>query len=297
MMRLRRIGMVVAAGAGLWCAGVLAATTASAATPDEATQRFMQRLASFGGVHATVVMGKLPDGLPAGLPLPNATLLGSVAQNRMMGMNGAMQVVARPVTLYYDVPGDRDAVLRAYADALRGAGWKLSDIEKRMPFRQGGFAMTYPHTEMWCSAGEKPTILNVFASPEDRAALDVSVSTAQQGAAMLCSGGFPFGEVPTSPLPTFSAANGMTIEHAGPATDGTTTGARIVSSLGLTAVFDAFAKQLRDAGWAASVATGAPTLRSQTFTKTVDGKNYVTLLSIHALDPTHYVALTDVSSL
>jgi len=63
----------------------------------------------------------------------------------------------------------------------------------------------------------------------------------------------------------------------------------------LPAVFEAFAKQLRDAGWNPGEVTSGSTLRSQTFMKTVDGKAYVALLTIYALDATHDVALADVT--
>ena len=100
-----------------------------------------------------------------------------------------------------------------------------------------------------------------------------------------------------SPLPTFTAPSGIRITSSGPATDGTTTAARIESSLGTGAVFDAFAKQLIDAGWAAASASiGTPATRTQTFKKTVDGTPYVTLLALYALDATHFVALADVSN-
>ena len=130
-------------------------------------------------------------------------------------------------------------------------------------------------------------------------AIDLGVSTAREGRASLCASENPFSferSFKPSPLPTFTAAAGITIGGTSQNGDGTTTGARITSALGLPAVFESFAKQLRDAGWTPKTAGNAAGLQSQTFAKTIDGTAYVTLLTIYALDRTHFVALVDVSN-
>jgi|GEM_PF-2840630 len=301
-MRLRLAGLVAAVIAFVPLA-------ASASDQDDAL-RLAQRIASRGGFTDTVVtLHAPPKDFPASIPLPKATLLGSVVETMRLSSRvisggsidgaGTTFNVSHPVTLYYDAPSGRDATVTAYENALKGAGWKPApDFAKRFPIPQGGFALPFPRFHQWCSPAQMRTAVTIVNAQEP-SGFDLSIASASQGVDLQCSEGpSPFDAfVHRSPLPTFTAPSGITITASGPASDGTTTGARIESNLGLRTVFEAFAKQLGDAGWtAASGSISTPTTRTQTFKKTVDGTPYVTLLAVYALDATHYVALADVSN-
>ena len=300
MTRLRLAGLVAAVLA-------LAPLAAAASDQDDAL-RLAQRIASRSGfVEATVTLHAAPKNLPASVPLPKATLLGSVVEIVRQGMftmsSGSTTTTtavaaAPPMMLYYDAPAGRDATVSAYEAALMQAGWKPApDFRRRFPIPQGGFALPFPTIKLWCSAGEPRTAISI-TNADDASGFDLSIASSSRGTAFQCSDApSPFDDFQRrSPLPTFTAPSGITISASGPASDGTTTGARIESKLGLAAVFDAFAKQLADAGWAAASASiGSPSTRTQTFKKTVDGTSYVALFALYALDATHYVALADVS--
>ncbi len=295
--------------AGLVAAVIAFVPLAGAASDQDDALRLAQRIASRAGfVEATVTLHAPPKSLPASIPLPKATLLGSVVEavrqgtfSTSGGTTATVTSVAAgpPVLLYYDAPAGRDAAVAAYETVLTQAGWRPApDIRGRFPIPQGGFTLPFPTIKIWCSAGEPRTALSI-TNAEDASGFDLSIASSTRGTAFQCSEGpSPFdGFMRRSPLPTFTAPSGIKITASGPATDGTTTAARIESSLGLPAVFDAFAKQLVGAGWAAaSESISTPTTRTQTFKKTVDGTAYVTLLAAYALDATHYVALADVSN-
>ena len=249
---------------------------------------------------------RAPAALPSSIPLPKAALLGSTAiepDAPRSTSRGTTFVVSHPGSrfmLYYDAP-DRDAVAAAYENTLRAGGWKRLDLSQSIPFMRGGFVQDIPGFDAWCSPDAAPAMVNIRRSRDDAAALDLDVSFDPQGVT-LCSGdpnnplaAFTAMSRAISPLPTFRAAAGIQLDNAGPAADGSTTGARVTSTLGLPAVFESFAKQLRDAGWTPKATASSAGLQAQTFTKTVDAKPYVVLLSVHALDATHYVALADVS--
>jgi hypothetical protein len=301
MTRLRLAGLVAFAFA-------LAPLAAAASDQDDAL-RLAQRIAARGGfVDATVALHAAPKDLPALIPLPKATLLGSVVETVRRGTfmsssagNTATttSVVSQPVVLYYDAPAGRDATVTAYEAALTQAGWKPApDIRRRFPIPQGGFTLPFPTIKMWCSPSEPRSGVSITNAP-DASGFDLSIASSDRGTAFRCSDGpWPFDDFQRrSPLPTFTAPSGVTITASGPASDGSTTGARIESKLGLRTVFDAFAKQLADAGWAAaSSSISTDTTRTQTFKKTVDGTPYVALLALYALDATHYVAVADVSN-
>ena len=302
MMRLRLAGLVAAALA-------VVPLTAAASDQDDAL-RLAERVASRGQYQdAVVTLHAPPKNLPASIPLPKATLLGSVVetirQQSFMSAGGRTTAgttspVTQPMTLYYDAPAGRDAVLAAYDAALRQAGWKAPPESRRQfpNLQSGGFAFSaLSETKRWCSADAHSSITVV--NGKEPAAFDVYYMSGSPGVDLQCGEGpSPFDAfMQRSPLPTFTAPSGVTITSSGPASDGSTTGARIESALGLTAVFDGFAKQLRDAGWAsASASISTPATRTQTFKKTVDGTAYVTLLAVYALDATHFVALADVSN-
>jgi hypothetical protein len=302
MTRLRLAGLVAAA--------IAFVPLAAAASDQDDALRLAQRIASRGGfTEATVTLHAPPKNIPASIPLPKATLLGSVVEtvrrgtfSSSSGSTATVTTIAAgpPVLLYYDAPAGRDAAVAAYESALAQAGWKPApDIRRRFPIPQGGFTLPFPTIKLWCSAGEPRTALSI-TNAQDATGFDLSIASSDRGTAFQCSDGpTPFDDYfqRRSPLPTFTAPSGITMTASGPASDGSTTGARIESSLGLPAVFEAFAKQLRDAGWAAAAAsTSTPATRTQTFSKTVDGKAYVALLALYALDGTHYVALADVSN-
>ncbi len=299
---------------GLRLAGLIAAAlvlqpfTAAASDQDDALA-LAQRIASRGGfAQAAVMLHALPKNLPAGIPLPHAMLLGSVVDTvrQRSGSTGNsatgttfVVVPEQPMMLYYDAPDGRDRVEASYEAALRQAGWQPApDMRSRLPIPQGGFTMQFPKITQYCSPGEPRAIVSIGMT-DAPAGLDVTVLSGGHAVELQCGNQpSPFAMFQRqSPLPTFTAAAGISISSSGPTSDGSTTGARIESTLGLAAVFEAFAKQLRDAGWSAGPATSAPTTRTQTFSKTVDGKPYTTLLAFYALDATHFVALADVSSL
>jgi hypothetical protein len=301
MTRLRLAGLVAAVIAFVPLAG--------AASDQDDALRLAQRIASRGGfTEAVVTLHAPPKSLPASIPLPKATLLGSVVEKMRRGIFSSSSgstatttsvAAGPPVLLYYDAPAGRDATVAAYETALTQAGWKPApDIRRRFPIPQGGFTLPFPTIKVWCSGGEPRTALSI-TNADDATGFDLSIASSDRGSAFQCSDApSPFDEfMRRSPLPTFTAPSGIKITASGPASDGTTTAARIESSLGLRAVFDAFAKQLVDAGWpAASASISTPTTSTQTFKKTVDGTAYVTLLAVYALDATHYVALADVSN-
>ena len=301
MTRLRLAGLVAAA--------LTFVPLAATASDQDDALRLAQRIASRGGyAEATVTLHAPPKSLPASVPLPKATLLGSVVETVRPGMFSMASggtttttttvAISPPVMLYYDAPAGRDATVAAYEAALAQAGWKAApDIRRRFPIPQGGFTLPFPTIKLWCSAGEPRTAVSI-TNGDDASSFDLSIASSDRGTAFQCSDApSPFDDFQRrSPLPTFTAPSGITISASGPASDGTTTGARIESSLGMGPVFDAFAKQLAGAGWAAASASiSTPTIRTQTFKKTVDGKAYVALLALYALDATHYVALADVS--
>jgi hypothetical protein len=274
----------------------------ASASDTEDALKLAARIAGHGLGETRVLLHQLPPGLTAAVPLPHAALLGSVVptqtETSVTGIAVAWMQALHPLTIYYDAP-KRANVVAAYESALRAAGWKEApDITQRLPIPQGGFAMQIPHVDTWCAPSSVGDTVTVQAPQSDPTALDVEVASgALQTMACGDVGGlpFPFG-APKSPLPTFVATDGIAIGLSGPMSTINTTGARITSSLGLVAVFDSFAKQLRDAGWTAGDPAGTPAMRSQTFTKTVDGTAYVALLSLYALDATDYVALTDVTT-
>ncbi|HEY6236105.1 MAG TPA: hypothetical protein VIW69_13470, partial [Candidatus Elarobacter sp.] len=116
MTRLRLAGMVAAALA-------LAPLVAAASDQDDAL-KLAARAASMGLEKATVLLHALPADFPPSIPLPKATLLGSVAASPVTErMRGGTVVHGHSASLYYDVPGTRDAVAHAYRDTLRAAGW------------------------------------------------------------------------------------------------------------------------------------------------------------------------------
>lgn len=301
MMRSRLAGLVAAV--------MLLVPLAAAASDQDDALRLAQRIASRGGfTEAVVTLHAPPKSLPASVPLPHATLLGSVVETVRRGMFSSSSgttttttttvAAGPPVLLYYDAPSGRDATVAAYEAALAQAGWKPApDIRRRFPIPQGGFTLPFPPIKTWCSAGEPRTALSI-TNADDASGFDLSIASSDRGTAFQCSDApTPFGDfMRRSPLPTFTASSGITISASGPASDGSTSGARIESKLGIRSVFDAFAKQLNDAGWsAASASISTPTTRTQTFKKTVDGTAYVALLALYALDETHYAALADVS--
>jgi len=298
-MKMRLTGLVAAAFA-------LVPLAAVANDTDDAL-RLAQRSVSPAGIETvSILLHALPASLPSPLPLPQATLLGSVtrdlrARPRTTGGSQSFSVSVSSrgsIALYYDAP-NRTATAKSYEDGLRNAGGRNLDLTARIPFQSGGFAMSTPRFDFWCSPGTSPFVVNVNLPDGDATAIDISVSSNGEGRSNVCTGADPFSferMFKPSPLPTFTAAAGVEIGGASQNGDGTTTGARITSSLGLPAVFETFAKQLRDAGWAPRAANAASGLQSQTYAKAVDGTAYVTVLTIYALDTTHYTALVDVSN-
>ncbi len=284
MKRLRPAGMVAALVAVIPIA-------AWASDTDDAL-KLAGRIASHGMQSSAVTLHALPADFPRTIPLPNATLLGSVAERPAQtsaSFGTTITVSAHGSSLYYDAV-DRDTVLAAYADTLRTAGW----LEHRSPLAgQGGFATRMPDLAIWCRAGDHPAEIVVLPGA-DPTAIIVDVQAGAHTARMLCDADQFMPALRPSPLPTFVAAPGVTMEAAGPATDGTTTAARLASALAAPAVFDSFAKQLVGAGWTPRAKDQAHGLVSQTFAKTVDGVRYVALLSLYALDATRYVAIADV---
>lgn len=294
-MRARLAGIVAAA---------LALVPLAAAADDRADAlKLAQRLAEPGGMGTAIVtLHELPARFPGSIPLPRATLLGSVAHAapkvRSSSGSGVSVSYSGSLSLYYVSP-NRDATVKAYEDALRAAGWKHADLAERFPFQRGGFGTQFPRYDAWCSSGAAQAAVTIRTVADDATALDIGVLEPAPGVGMICNPQqSPFQDfLRPSPLPPFTAPPGITIENSGNlGGDGSTSAARLTSSLGLGPVFESFAKQMRDAGWTPKSASSAAGLQSQTFTKTIDGTPYVTLLTIYALDATHYVALADASN-
>ena len=275
-----------------------AAALAAASDGDDAL-RLAQRAAFPSGYgHVDVLLHALPKELPAAVPLPSASLLGSVVRYSPASERGygSAVIYSQPmVALFYDVPGDRNEVLGAYERRLAAGGWKAIDPTRTFPGEQGGFVRQLPDVHQWCSGDTPPSAVTFTAPSGAPHALDVSFVKGSPGTRMMCERNSFFDAIPKSPLPTFTQPPGIELHGAGSTTPGWTSGAQLETSLTLPAVFEAFAKQLRDAGWNPGEVTSGSTLRSQTFMKTVDGKAYVALLTIYALDATHDVALADVT--
>lgn len=252
------------------------------------------RVATFGMQSTTVTLHRPPADFPAWVPLPKASLLGSLATEPVRRQNGFIQI-GKSTALYFDAPADRASALSAYRDALRAAGWTERSRFPEMS-QPGGFVSDLPEVTQWCLSGAHPGALTLLTGG-DPGAITLQVQTEPTVARESCSAENRFGPGFVSPLPRFEPVAGLTIDSAGPANDGSTTGARITSTLGGAAVYDAFAKQLVSAGWKTARAAATTDLYTGTFTKAADGKPYVALLTIHALDATHFVALTDVSTL
>jgi hypothetical protein len=288
--------------AGIVAAALAIIPLAAAASDQDDALRLAARAANPGGLGtATVTLHATPAGFPSSIPLPKGTLVGSVRHDiGPVGStaNGALW----SNTLYYDVQ-NRDAVVKDYEDALRTAGWKHVDLDTMVP---GPATIRIPELNAWCAPGEPRAGVTIVKPRTDDAALDVTVGL----------GGYNFfacsdeaaairEQLATtttvarsrSPLPAFTSTPGVTIDMTGPATDGSTTGARITSSLPLTTLFDRLAASLRDAGWTPKNSTSGPGVQAQTFVKTLDGRPSIALLTVYALDATHYVALADVSAL
>ena len=276
-MRLRPAGMVAAL--------IAACPIVASASDTGDALKLAGRIAGFGLRSSTVVLRALPAQFPRTIPLPHATLLGSVI-DRDARSSGS--VVSRSAVLYYDA-ADRGAVLRAYAGMLRRAGW----VEHRLPLlAHGGFTTTtVPGLDQWCRQGNVAAGI-VVQSGVDRTALTLRVETAPPAVRVECGTVVP--EAPVSSLPLFTRPPGVTID-ASARSNQTTTTARLTSALAAAAVFDAFAKQLIAAGWAPRARADAQTLISQTFTKTAGGVQYVALLSLYGLDATHSIATVDVA--
>ncbi|HZO93962.1 MAG TPA: hypothetical protein VFB22_09320 [Candidatus Baltobacteraceae bacterium] len=282
-----------------------AALTPIFATASDADDALVlaQRIAGRGGQEAHVLLHAVPPDLPA-VPLPAATLLGSVSQALPASTNGLGWTAAlsgHPTELYYDAP-DRDAAVASYEAELRRKGWTRGEsLADRLPLPQGGFTLSFPQLRMWCSPSGSavPADITLQEPQSPASALDVGVGTGAQ-VNLLCAkpGSLPAFPMllPPSPLPKFRASAGIDIAASGPSGDGTTTAARITSSLPLAAVFESFAKQLRDAGWSAGEPAASAGMRSATFTKTVNGTSYVAMLAIYALDAGHYAAVSDVGT-
>jgi hypothetical protein len=284
---------------------------AAAASDQDDALKLAQRAASFDGYSQVAArLHALPAALPSSIPLPSATLLGSIApvdapRPRPAGRSATTVTYAsRPLSLYYETP-NRDATLAAYKTALTTAGWKRLDLAQRMPIPQGGFVQELPQFDAWCSPGDGATAITIGAPRFDATALNLNVTVSSAGSqhGSLCATGADgvAGAIfeqfrKASPLPPFSATSGVAIDYSGPASDGSTSGARITSSLGIAAVFESFAKQLRDAGWVPQGDRGSGAVRAQTFAKTVDGTPYIALLAIYPVDATHFLALADVSN-
>jgi hypothetical protein len=144
-MRLRCVGIVAALVAAI----PIAATASDA---DDAL-RLAQRIASYRTGFPAVALHAAPRTLPSGVPLPHATLLGSVVERdrRESATPGAPPIaVALPygsTMLFYDATDEREMVMRDYATALQSAGWRSpGNLRTRRPYVLGGFQTLLPHS-------------------------------------------------------------------------------------------------------------------------------------------------------
>jgi hypothetical protein len=291
--------------AGTVAAMVALAPLCAAATDQDDALRLASRVAANGISDTVVMLHAAPKDLPASVPLPGATLLGSVARAPLPPGAPPSVDLGRSFALYYDAP-NRDAALKAYEDALRAAGWKRVDLGEQFPLTRGGFVSPaiLSNFYAWCSPDDSHSSLHIGTPPRDSNALDVRLNVGGPLTNMQCGKGnvdlgngvsFSFSTMfAKSPLPPFTAQSGIAIQSAGPVGIGSTTTARITSALGIAAVFESFARQLRDAGWTARDGATSAGVRSQTFTKTVDGKAYVAVLTLTLLDQSYYAAIANV---
>ncbi len=297
MTGARLAGMVAAAFAIL--------PLAAAASDQDDALRLAARAANPSGLGtATVTLHATPAGFPSSIPLPKGTLVGSIRHD-VGPVGSTANGTLWSNTLYYDVQ-NRDAAVKDYEDALRAAGWKHVDLDALLQ-RRAGVTLQIPELNAWCSPGEPRAGVTIVKPRTDDAALDVTVGLGGFNFFACSDEGATLRQQVTaatttvaqskSPLPAFTSTPGVTIDMTGPATDGSTTGARITSTLGAAPVFDSLARQLLAAGWAGKRVAAAEGLSSQTFTKSIDGTQYTALLTVYALDATHFIALADVSAL
>jgi hypothetical protein len=149
---------------------------------------FAERLAgpfhAFGGVEAPrgrVFASTQPPGLPLDVPLPpGAILLGSRLSKSPLGLHEAGRGVRREedrADLYFDSPGDRDAVFAFYDREMPARGWKPPSFDAAPRRERGGFQTTpfpYPPTRRFCAGPRGPT-MTVTVWDEGTGTVDVRI--------------------------------------------------------------------------------------------------------------------------
>lgn len=115
--------------------------------------------------------GKLPDGLPVEVPIPDdAELIGSMVR----GENEGFQVIL-------DVPGKPENIVEFYREQLTEAGW-VEKTEERRPGRGGGFTSTAFGPNAFFSRYENkgPALSINIHAPEENAPLGVRLGLEQE---------------------------------------------------------------------------------------------------------------------
>lgn len=240
-----------------------------------------------GAVDTHIYVGELPPGAPPPAPLPNYTLLGSVAQSVRTSVTNVDFY-----TVYYETPGAQNA-LDAYGKKLAASGWHEPPMQKAL--RQtlapkGGFAVSSPLLaamrvhHLYCNSNG---LIETAALASPPRTLTITYGGGAQASA-LCAiatmAGAMFGPPAPSPppLPSLTAAPGVTMRASlalpgllPPVSRAVVTSASPPSVLGA-----GFAKQLAVAGWQALPAAAGETAYVQIFTKTQQGRHYQAVLTL-----------------
>jgi hypothetical protein len=255
----------------VFVAMLLLGTAIPALAQTTGSDALLQRIAAPNGGTAEIFVGKLPTGLPA-IPLPNATLVGSVHQS----METPMQVDS--YQLYYDAGPD---TLKAYGDALAAAGWKRAQL----PGNSGGFvASTGFASGIYCKPGAP--MINAQAGADSKN-LDVSVSAGS--ATDIVCGRNPLtaltAAMTKSPLPQLHAPDGIKMSVSPMGVPNGQSAAYIHNGTSADALLGSFAAQMTNAGWTAGPKSTSGAIASQTFQKADEKKApWQCTISIQAVD-------------
>ena len=236
---------------------LMADARASAQATASSTLELMQHLASMPSQsQADVFIGRLPDAR-IDVPMPAATLLGSIVIHYVPPAYGAPQT-----DIYYD--GDQTS-LEAYASALEKAGW----TRKQTPYEtstHGGFQEPPKLLDQLYCRG-KGQILVTFV-PRTR---DLRVTLFEGPLGNMMCGMNPPANQSEDPLPTLNAPQGeeMNISAGNPAvaSDALFRGPKPISEL-----MQIFSADFTQAGWTAGVGSQSRALASRSF-EFIDGKN------------------------
>jgi hypothetical protein len=181
-MRLRCIGIVAALAA--------ASPIAAAASDTDDALRLATRIASYKVGFPAVALHAAPRPLPSGVPLPHATLLGSVVErDRRESATPGAPPLAIPspygtTMLFFDATDEREAVLRDYAAVLQSAGWKSpGNLRLQRPYVLGGLPLP-PQIEQWCAPDRRTAVITQRA--DDPKGIDLTIVTSERAGESPC---------------------------------------------------------------------------------------------------------------